>query len=180
MLEKDIEDVVVKWAIKNGFLAPKVKFVEAGWPDRLFLGYGASIFIEFKRPGERPDPLQEYRIAEIRKHGIPAFWCDNTVEAIDLLKAAMDPPRLSKPGYPPDVEPVSCRVIPGPWTGKDEHLPGSIEDIIQQAAHKEGADRGTASPDVQRVAGGNKEVGEFRQLDLFDPSRWIEGSNACE
>src|SRR5208283_1561851 len=36
---------------------------DAGWPDRLFLVPGGRpLFIEFKRPGEPPNPLQAHRI----------------------------------------------------------------------------------------------------------------------
>jgi len=38
----------------------------AGWPDRLFLVPGGRpLFIEFKRPGEPPNPLQWHRIATL-------------------------------------------------------------------------------------------------------------------
>src|SRR4051812_26232686 len=95
MTETQIENSFVLWAIDKDFLAPKVKFAEKGWPDRLFLSpFGHTIFIEFKRLGGVPDELQEYRINELKRRGIPAFCCDSVFSAIRLLQAALEPTRL--------------------------------------------------------------------------------------
>ena len=95
VLEKDIEIPVCNWAKKHGFLTPKVKFAEAGWPDRLFISpIGHTIFIEFKRPPFKPDRLQEYRLAQLRQRGIPAYWVDSIIEGINILKAAVEPARI--------------------------------------------------------------------------------------
>jgi hypothetical protein len=40
-----------------------------GIPDTLALRLGIVVFIEFKQPGKRPDPLQEYRHKKLREHG---------------------------------------------------------------------------------------------------------------
>lgn len=90
-LEVDIEDKVVKWAQKHKFLTPKVKFMEAGYPDRMFVSpQGHTIFIEFKRPGQKPTPIQEHRLNELQKRGIPATWCDSVLEAITILQSALE------------------------------------------------------------------------------------------
>lgn len=38
-----------------------------GIPDLLCLKNGKAFFIEIKRPGEKPCPLQDYRINELKK-----------------------------------------------------------------------------------------------------------------
>jgi hypothetical protein len=40
-----------------------------GIPDTLCLRTGRAVFIEFKRPGQQPRPLQEYRHDKLRKQG---------------------------------------------------------------------------------------------------------------
>ena len=40
-----------------------------GIPDTLALRKGCTVFIEFKQPGRRPDPLQEYRHKKLREQG---------------------------------------------------------------------------------------------------------------
>ena len=40
-----------------------------GIPDTLCLRAGRSVFIEFKRPGQQPRSLQEYRHDKLRKQG---------------------------------------------------------------------------------------------------------------
>lgn len=40
-----------------------------GFPDLMLLKDGRASFIEVKRPNEKPRPLQEYRIKELREKG---------------------------------------------------------------------------------------------------------------
>src|SRR5256885_6943041 len=107
LLEREIENKVITWARKRGFLTPKVKFVEAGYPDRLFLSpRGHTIFIEFKVPGAKPDLIQFHRIKELRARNIPAFWVDSEFEAIRILQAAMESTSISGESNQADVVPI--------------------------------------------------------------------------
>ena len=50
----------------------------AGVPDRLLLFQGEKIaFCEVKAPGQKPRPLQEHRIAQLRALGFKVFVLDN-------------------------------------------------------------------------------------------------------
>ena len=49
-----------------------------GIPDLLFLKNGKAFFIEIKRPGEKPCPLQDYRINELKKMGFRCEVWDNS------------------------------------------------------------------------------------------------------
>ena len=52
-----------------------------GVPDRIiFLPGGRTVFIELKAPGKKPDPIQEYRIRQLRDLG-------QRVEVLDSLEA---------------------------------------------------------------------------------------------
>jgi len=76
LTEKQIEQRVIDYAAHNKVLV--FKFTPAGqrgWPDRLFLFDGRAMFIEFKRPGEQPTPLQGARLNCLRASGVAAHWC---------------------------------------------------------------------------------------------------------
>ncbi len=85
--EKAIEDKVVKWANKEGWLA--LKFTphgDVGWPDRIFVSpRGAHCWIEFKAPGKLPTPLQSKRIEQMRSNGAFVKWFNNAADAINWL-----------------------------------------------------------------------------------------------
>lgn len=89
MREKTVERKVREWAEANGVYTRKfVSPAHRSVPDRVFAKYGKIIFIEFKKPGEEPSPLQ-YRELEdlwIGAH-IDSAWCDNAEECITNLRA---------------------------------------------------------------------------------------------
>ena len=80
MREKTIEHKLVSAVRAKGGIAPK--FVSPGFdgvPDRLvLLPDGKCGFVEVKAPGEKPRPLQESRMAMLRKMGFQAFVLDGT------------------------------------------------------------------------------------------------------
>ena len=54
-LEREIEHSCVVWAEAHGFESIKLDLSARSYPDRLCLGpTRAALFVEFKRPGERP------------------------------------------------------------------------------------------------------------------------------
>lgn len=56
---------------------------DAGYPDRIFwIPGGRPLLVEFKRPREEPDPLQEIRHDELRDLGYNVVVCDNPVDAL--------------------------------------------------------------------------------------------------
>lgn len=86
-LEKTIEARVTKWAKQEGWLCEKVKFGNGGYPDRIYMKNGITAFIEFKRPGKKPTPLQLERIRELNAHAIHAIWTSSSDHAIEWLYA---------------------------------------------------------------------------------------------
>lgn len=42
---------------------------KGGFPDLMLLKDGKASFVEVKRPGGKPRPLQEYRIGQLREAG---------------------------------------------------------------------------------------------------------------
>src|SRR5688572_11363447 len=66
--ESKIQEAVVLYARARRVIARKLDFGE-GWPDYLFLFNGRVLFIEFKRKGEEPQPLQVYTHSILRGAG---------------------------------------------------------------------------------------------------------------
>lgn len=86
MLEKEVErKLVTAVRLMDGVA---VKFVSpgfAGMPDRLVLLPGGRMaFVEVKRPGEKPRPLQKARHRMLRKLGFKVYVLDN-IEEIERI-----------------------------------------------------------------------------------------------
>lgn len=75
--ESALERKMMRWAIDRGAIVVKVQGTR-GWPDRaVVLPNGRTLFVEFKRPGQKPDPLQEHILKQLRMRGCPATWADS-------------------------------------------------------------------------------------------------------
>lgn len=69
-LESRIQSQIIKRYEKLGYMVVKVLLCNKnGFPDLMLLKDGKASFIEVKRPGEKPRPLQEFRIKELRSLG---------------------------------------------------------------------------------------------------------------
>ena len=87
-------EAVVQTKIKNtltkaGWRVVKVlQLSENGWPDLMAVKAGRTVFIECKATGQKPRPLQLYRIEEINAIGLTAFWTDNPIDdrVLELTK----------------------------------------------------------------------------------------------
>lgn len=86
--EKDIERTLTRYCRSRGLLA--YKFISPGndgVPDRLILGPGGRVlFLELKRPGNKPTELQLYQMGRIKALGHVAEWRDNLAD----MKALVD------------------------------------------------------------------------------------------
>lgn len=69
-MEAQIQTQVKNDLKKAGWLVIKlIQCSEAGMPDLIALKDGRVVFIEVKRPGQKPRPLQEYRHKKLREAG---------------------------------------------------------------------------------------------------------------
>ena len=86
MLEKELEQKFVKRMEQVGGLA--LKFTSpghAGVPDRLLLLPGGfAVFVELKREGARPRPLQEFMMKKLEKMGFRCLVVSTEAE-IELV-----------------------------------------------------------------------------------------------
>lgn len=78
MKERDVENYLIKKCKEYNILCFKFTSPSnAGVPDRILIGYGYTLFIELKRPGEMPRPLQLEIHKKMRNHGAYVFVIDN-------------------------------------------------------------------------------------------------------
>lgn len=88
MRERDIEKKLTKAVKAQGGMCPKlISPGMDGMPDRLVLMPQARIgFVEVKRPGVRPRPLQERRHAQLRSLGFLVLVLDDPEKIPEIVK----------------------------------------------------------------------------------------------
>lgn len=89
-LEKDEEGVVKTFCHANGVLF--IKFTplgEKGWPDRIAVVNTYNLWIELKKKGKKPRPLQKYRMKQLAEHGAWVAWFDNAEDCIKWIRSFM-------------------------------------------------------------------------------------------
>jgi hypothetical protein len=91
MKESKIEKYLVDQVKALGGKAIKmIPTYENGIPDRLVLLYGKSYFIELKKEGENPDPLQVAYMNELERMGFRCFVIDNKPDIDIFLRLAKE------------------------------------------------------------------------------------------
>lgn len=69
-MESEVQAAIIRRYEQQGYLVIKIGLCnKQGFPDLMVLRDGNASFIEVKRPGEKPRPLQEYRHKELREQG---------------------------------------------------------------------------------------------------------------
>lgn len=90
-LESSIERKVAAWW-DSRFPSPASRLKleargRAGWPDQMYMIPGGKpFFIEFKRKGELPRPLQSYIHSQMRENGYDVEVHDDADTAIAALR----------------------------------------------------------------------------------------------
>lgn len=87
MKESPIEKAAAEWAKQNGwvsykFASPNKRSV----PDRVFIKNGVHVFIEFKKPGEKPSTSQLREQGIMKRHGAVVFNADNFSQVVTILE----------------------------------------------------------------------------------------------
>lgn len=88
MLEKEIEALCVKHARKEGCLLLKLSPQYCpGLPDRLLVGPGGTVLVEFKRPGGRLTKIQAVMHRKIVNAGGRVYVCDSSEGFLEIMSA---------------------------------------------------------------------------------------------
>lgn len=92
MREKQIEQALIKAVKQKGGICPKwVSPGCAGVPDRIvLLPKGRAAFVEVKRKGEKPRPLQVHRHRQLRDLGFKVYVLDDTKDMERILKEVVE------------------------------------------------------------------------------------------
>jgi len=78
MLESQLQRAIIQKLTAEGWLVIKlIKTNTNGIPDLLCHRQGRTAYIEVKRPGYKPTPLQAYRHQQLQDQGISVFIIDN-------------------------------------------------------------------------------------------------------
>lgn len=91
--EKRIEARLRRRCTELGWLCPKMRPFEVGYPDRLILCAGRPVFVEIKSTGCRPRPTQVRRMRQLSELGYECRVIDTSAgvdELIDELKKRQD------------------------------------------------------------------------------------------
>lgn len=74
VMESQIQRKIIQRYEAEGYMAVKIGLCnKPGFPDLMMLKDGKAVFIEVKRPGKKPRPLQQYRLDELRNAGFEAL-----------------------------------------------------------------------------------------------------------
>ena len=88
MLENQIQKQIIDYLEKNKWYVIKlISTTKAGIPDLCAIRDGTTIFIEVKRKGCHPRPLQEHRMNELTEHGVLAFVATSLEVVASKLKS---------------------------------------------------------------------------------------------
>ena len=98
VVETDIERAACEKVKKLGIRNIKINTkTETGWPDRMFvIPGGRPLFVEFKRPGEEPEPKQEHIHEVLKKLGYNVEVHDSVDGAVSAVTRALEAARRAK------------------------------------------------------------------------------------
>lgn len=100
-LEKEIEAKIGQYAKSKGclyykFTSPANRAV----PDRMIITPNGVVgFLEVKRKGERPTPLQDFELQRLKRLKANAAWCDSVDDGIWFVGWLLER-REVEPVYP--------------------------------------------------------------------------------
>ena len=87
--ENSIEQPVCDYAEYQGFEVRKVRYIaREGCPDRLFMGYGSTFFIEFKHPDGELSKTQIREVNKMRAAGTRVFVVDDVEDGKIIVDGA--------------------------------------------------------------------------------------------
>lgn len=86
MTEQQIQTKIINTLTRAGWYVNKlINTSKKGVPDLIAHKDGKTVYIEVKRPGQKPRELQVFRMKEIEKYGIKTFFVNSDVGLINLL-----------------------------------------------------------------------------------------------
>ena len=172
-LESQIEtstgSKLLKWAV-----AQKLPFVflkinpagQAGYPDRLLLWQGGILFVEFKRPGEKPTKLQMHRHSVLTFMGYEVRVYDNTDVAVREIQSYIQSTLRAETGHRLNIKEKGGKTVLASRKGENGHR----VDLVWYDETAEISPETFSACAVARdkhMGKGDRALGTHEQLDLF-------------
>ena len=86
-LEKVLERRLGQYCKDHGIIYVKGKATgQKGFPDRMLIRSGKVLFLELKRKGCKPSPLQKHWQNKLWCEGMEAEWTDNYDDAVRIIE----------------------------------------------------------------------------------------------
>ncbi len=135
-LEKIDEQRFGKWCKIHNWWTQKVRFAQKGYPDRIYIHRVLRIrcWIEWKRIGEEPYPLQYERIAELRSLGENVTWTDNFNDAVHYLET-LESEALSAPRDKNAPQSGGSGTLSRSWPRENDYSPRGNKDIDSEGSN---------------------------------------------
>jgi len=96
-LESAIEDEVSRYAMRMGIMTLKLNVSgRRGWPDRIYLCRGQTMFIEFKRLGHKQTPAQQREHTRLTNQHVDVIVVDSIEEGKLLIDEWVHPAWLAR------------------------------------------------------------------------------------
>lgn len=88
MTEQQIQTKIINTLRKGGWYVNKLISTSLkGVPDLICHKDGRTVYIEVKRPGQKPRVLQEFRMKELLSYGIPSLTLTTEIECLQKLQS---------------------------------------------------------------------------------------------
>jgi hypothetical protein len=84
-LESDIEKDCKDWSRSQGWLTMKYTG-ERGYPDRIFIREGVTVWVELKREGKEPTKYPHHKMKQLHDVGANVYWTDSLIGLQSILE----------------------------------------------------------------------------------------------
>lgn len=83
-----VDEAWARWRVKGLKFTPEG---DGGWPDRIFMIHtGRPLLIEFKKPGEEPEPRQRHNHKLLRRWGYDVEVHDDRELALEAIRRKVE------------------------------------------------------------------------------------------
>ena len=131
VLESTIEKYMVRRCREAGVFILKNTGMN-GIPDRLIIHHGRCIFVELKRPGCKPRPLQVSVIEKLKDHGAEVLIVDTKDKVDAVIRDICDESKAVRPNRKKMLT-IAEDVIAGRYGSTSEEIRNNLEKTGQQA-----------------------------------------------
>jgi Holliday junction resolvase len=92
MTEQQIQTKIINTLRKNGWYVNKLISTSLkGVPDLICHKNGKTVYIEVKRPGQKPRILQQFRMNELHSFSIPTLTLTSEIECLSKVQSIIYP-----------------------------------------------------------------------------------------